>query len=170
MKLEIDLVPSTAWYSNLKTKIPVKEWDKIRKRCYADVNYKCQICGSDGKNQIFVTRGSIKGTLNCHEIWEYDDNKHIQKLEGFLALCNDCHMIKHIGFASIQDSKGLLDMDKLIGHFMKVNGVSRKTFDKHHEESLKVMGERSQHEWKTNFAQWSNLINSSSTSSPSHTS
>ena len=158
MKLEIDLVPSTAWYSNLRTKIPSQEWDKIRKQSYANANYRCQICGSDGKDQILVTKGSLNGTLNCHEIWEYDDKKHIQKLNGFLALCNDCHMIKHIGFGMIQALKGLLDMDKLINHFTKINQVNRKTFDKHHEISFEVWRERSKHKWTTDLNQWSNLV------------
>ena len=145
MILEIDLVPSTAWYSNLRTKIPKKEWDKIRKQSYADVNHKCAICGADGR-------------LNCHEIWCYDDKKNIQKLNGFIALCNDCHMIKHIGFAGIQASKGFLDMDKLIEHCLKVNKIDKKTFDKHREESFKIWKERSQKEWATDLAQWSYLV------------
>lgn len=145
MKLEIDLVPSTAWYSNLRTKIPKKEWDKIRKQSYADVNHKCAICGADGR-------------LNCHEIWEYDDMENIQKLNGFIALCNDCHMIKHIGFAGIQASKGLLDMNKLIEHFIKINSVDRKTFDAHKRKAFEVWSERSQKEWITDLAQWTNLV------------
>jgi hypothetical protein len=68
-------------------------------------------------------------------------NMMMQKLKGFIALCNDCHMIKHIGFASIKASEGLLDMDKLIEYFMKVNGVDRKTFNEHHKEAFKVWRE-----------------------------
>ena len=60
MKLEIDLVPSTAWYSNLRKKVSQKDWDRIRKQSYADANHKCTICGAEGR-------------LNCHEIWKYDD-------------------------------------------------------------------------------------------------
>ena len=28
--------------------------------------------------------------MNLHEIWEYNDEKHIQKLEGFILLCEMC--------------------------------------------------------------------------------
>jgi hypothetical protein len=145
MKLEIDLVPQTAWYSNLRTKISKKDWDEIRKRSYSETGNKCAICGAEEK-------------LNCHEIWEYDDEKYIQKLKGFIALCDDCHMIKHIGFAGIQNSKGLLDMNKLIKHFMKVNDVDRKTFDIHYEKSFEMWKGRSQHNWKTDLAEWSKLV------------
>ncbi len=72
MKLEIDLVPSTAWYSNLRKKVSQKDWDKIRKQSYADANHKCVICDADSR-------------LNCHENWEYNDKNHIQKLKGFIV-------------------------------------------------------------------------------------
>lgn len=145
MKLEIDLVPKTAWYSNLRKKISWKEWDKIRKQSYADAGHKCAICNANG-------------TLNCHEIWEYDDEKHIHKLKGFIALCYNCHMIKHIGLAGIKAAKGELDMDKLIEHFLKVNGVDEETFDKHESESWDKYKERSKHEWETDLAECSSLI------------
>lgn len=145
MKLKIELVPSTAWYSNLRSKISKKEWDKIRKQSYANAGYKCDIC-------------NIKNKLNCHEIWEYDDEKHIQKLSGFIALCDNCHMIKHIGFAGIQSNRNLLDMGKLIKHFEKINKVDRKTFDKHHSESFKIWQERSKQKWKIDLSKWSHLI------------
>ena len=141
MKLKIDLVPSTAWYSNLRTKIPKEEWDKIRKQSYADANHKCAICGT-------------KAELNCHEIWDYDDKKHIQKLKGFIALCDNCHFIKHLGLSGILN----IDRNMLIEHFMRVNRVNRKTFDKHYEEAFRIHRERSEHEWKTDFGQWSSLI------------
>ena len=114
-------------------------------KSYADAGHKCAICGAEGQ-------------LNCHEIWEYDDKNHIQKLKGFVALCFNCHMIKHIGMAGIKARKGLLDMDKLIEHFMKVNNVDRKTYGKHREQSRQLWKERSQHEWKTDLAEWSNLV------------
>jgi len=145
MKLEIELVPSTAWYSNLRTKISRQEWDRIRFKVYNDYNNCCAICGA-------------KSQLNCHEIWKYNDDNHIQTLKGFIALCEDCHMIKHIGFAEIQESKGLLDMHKLIDHFLKVNEVDINIFEKHKSEAFKVWAERSRYEWKTEFGGWKGLI------------
>jgi hypothetical protein len=145
LKLEIELVPETAWYSNLRKMILPKEWDKIRKQSYLDAGNKCAICKADGQ-------------LNCHEIWEYDDKHHVQKLIGFIALCNNCHMIKHIGFAGIQASKGLLDMDNLIEHFMRVNGVDKKTFEEHRRKAFEIWRERSKHKWKTDLGRWAKLV------------
>lgn len=32
MKLEIELVPKTSWWNNLRKILPKSEWDKIRKK------------------------------------------------------------------------------------------------------------------------------------------
>jgi len=146
MKLKIVLVPATSWFVNLRNKISKEEWDKIRKQSYADANHKCAICGDNGR-------------LNCHEIWLYDDEKHIQKLDGFIALCDNCHMIKHIGFAQIQASQGLLNMNELIEHFMKVNNCNRDVFEKHKEEAFAEWRKRSEYEWEIDLGEWRNLIN-----------
>ena len=148
MKLEIELVPKTAWDKNLRLSIPRKEWDKIRKESYAKANHKCAICGADGQ-------------LNCHEIWEYDDENHIQKLTGFIALCKSCHMIKHIGLAETWAYEGRIDMEKLIRHFMKVNNVDFKEFENHRRESFELWKKRSEENWATDFDQWSDLVNDS---------
>jgi len=139
LKLTIELVPLPLWHSNLRKVLSHLEWDKIRKQSYADANHKCAICG-------------VKAKLNCHEIWEYNDKKHVQKLTGFIALCDNCHMIKHIGFAGIQASKGLLDMNELVEHFIKVNNVDFNAFRIHYNKSFGIWKKRSKLKWKTDFS------------------
>lgn len=146
MKLFIELVPSTSWYNNLRKALPKEEWDRIRKKCYANAGFKCEICGA-------------KGMLNCHEIWKYDDAKHIQKLEGFVALCELCHHIKHIGLSNILASEGKLDMDRVIEHFMKVNGCDRKTFEQHEKEAFSEWKRRSSRDWKVVLGMCKKIIN-----------
>jgi len=74
MKLEIELVPSTSWYSNLRKVLTIPEWTKLREEAYARSNYVCSICGN-------------KGVLHAHEEWVYDDNQKIQTLDKIVALC-----------------------------------------------------------------------------------
>lgn len=145
MKLFIELVPSTSWYSNLRKALPKEEWDRIRKKCYANAGFKCEICGA-------------KGLLNCHEIWKYDDAKHIQKLEGFIALCELCHHIKHIGLSGILASERKLDMDRVIEHFMKVNNCDRKAFENHRDNAFNEWKRRSAHEWKVVLGEYDRMI------------
>src|SRR6266567_619210 len=85
LRLIIELVPSTCWFNNLRTRIPRGAWDKLRKKVYAEYNHRCALCQAENVR------------LNCHEIWQYDDTLYIQQLEGFMALCEMCHHCKHMG-------------------------------------------------------------------------
>lgn len=85
--------------------------------------------------------------MNCHEVWSYHDEEHIQRLDGFIALCNLCHHVKHIGLAGILANQGRLDYDKVVEHFMRVNDCSQNDFLKHRAEAFQIWEERSKHEW-----------------------
>lgn len=147
LRLKIELVPSTSWYNNLRKYITKEDWDKIRKTAYANYGYRCGICGAEAR-------------LNCHEIWEYDDKKHIQKLKGFIALCDMCHHVKHMGLARIFASKGKLDYEKVIEHFMKVNKCDRIIFERHKEKAFVQREKRSSHEWQVDLGEYNDIIKS----------
>jgi len=121
------------------------EWDKLRNQVYYEAGHVCQICGAKGK-------------LNCHEVWEYDDKKFIQKLKGFIALCSICHNVKHFGFSGILAAKVQLDLEVIINHFCKVNNVSRKVFSTHKTQVFNVWRERSKHQWKADLDKWSDIV------------
>ena len=44
MKLTIELVPSTAWFTNVRSEVSKAKWDKIRRKSYKHADYKCEIC------------------------------------------------------------------------------------------------------------------------------
>jgi len=144
LKLTIELVPASSWYNNLRSLLKKEMWDNLRKTVYAKCNYKCAICNSKGK-------------LHCHEIWKYNDKKHIQKLVDLVALCTKCHWIKHIGLAGIHTSQERLSFEKLVKHFMKVNDCDRTTFEKHKSEAFKKWEERSRYEWTMDLSVYKNI-------------
>ena len=53
MKLTIELVPKTSWYSNVRSNVSRSQWDKLRKKCYLNADYKCEVCGDTGIKQGF---------------------------------------------------------------------------------------------------------------------
>jgi hypothetical protein len=130
--LLIELVPRTSWNSNLRSILSVSKWDEIRRAAYVKAQYRCEICNGVGS----------KHPVECHEIWQYDDDKHIQKLIGVQALCPLCHQAKHIGFAEVQGR-----LKQTSEHIMKVNQWSKSQFKEHHREASKVWHKRSQHSW-----------------------
>ena len=144
--LTIELVPRPCWYSNMRTNIPRAVWDKLRKQVYAQYDYRCGVCQVENV------------TLHCHEIWQYDDTLHIQKLHGFIALCEMCHHCKHIGHASILASEGKLDLNRVIEHFMKVNQCSREEYDEHSYEAWSMWAERNNYTWVTDLGAYTYLV------------
>lgn len=140
-KLTIELVPRTAWYTNVRSNVSNSEWDRIRKHCYELANDVCEICGDTSKNQ------GKNYNLECHEIFEYDDKRKIQKLTKLIGLCNHCHTVKHPGLAKKQ---GRIDI--VYKQLMGVNNMNELQATEYIEESFKIWLERSQHEWKLDIS------------------
>ncbi len=138
LRLTIELVPASCWYTNLRKVLPREAWDRVRRSVYAACDYRCAICGASGK-------------LHCHEVWSYDDATHIQRLEGFQALCEQCHHVKHLGHAGVLASQGKFDYDQIVAHFLRVNGCDRATFERRRRTAFAQWEERSRHEWTTDF-------------------
>jgi len=133
MKLTIELVPQTAWYSNVRSNVTAAEWDVLRKECYKKAGYKCEVCAGKGP----------KHPVECHEIWDYNDETHKQTLLGLIALCPDCHSTKHVGLAQIQGR-----FDVVLNKLMTVNEMTKKEAEKYVNECFDVWEKRSQNNWE----------------------
>ena len=134
--LTIEPIPKTCQWSSVRTMVKPAEWDKLRKATYALANHKCEICGDNGKNQKY------KHPVECHEIWEYDDENKIQKLTGLISLCPLCHLTKHIGRAMAIGNEKICYIQ-----LIKVNKWSQEQVMKHITSSFELNKERSKHEW-----------------------
>ena len=135
-KLTVELIPTTCHFSNVRTTVTAAEWDKIRFISYAAADNKCEICGDNGLNQGYKHR------VECHEVWEYDDENYIQKLVKLISLCVRCHQVKHIGRAI---AIGKLTVCKQ--QLAKVNKWTPKEIDDHIVSSFELHKERSKHQW-----------------------
>lgn len=132
-KLTIDLVPSTCWFSNLRSELPPEDWKRLRLAQRSKDRYRCQGCG------VFKDKG-----LHCHERWEYtiEEFRRIQRLAGLMTLCRECHAVKHMGFAAI-NGKG----DETIQHFMDVNGLTDAEAQERIADAFKEWDHRSKFKW-----------------------
>ena len=109
-KLTFEMVPEECWYANLRSILKSEEWDRVRRDAYARAGRRCCVCG-------------VSGRLEAHEKWSYDEKKALQKLEDVVALCPNCHAIKHIGRTQLIGR----EMDAM-EHFMRVNGCSQMEY------------------------------------------
>ena len=136
--LTIELVPSTSWRDNLRSRLSNAAWKQLRHQQYQRAQDRCEICGGQGKQQGY------RWDLECHEIWAYDEAHHIQKLLGLVALCPDCHKVKHFGRTSTEGEREAL---RALLHLMRVNHWTRPVAESYIHRAFQQWGARSQHTW-----------------------
>ena len=131
MKLQIELVPDSCWYSNLRSILTPTQWNAVRKSAYAKANGKCMICGAPASR------------LEAHERWSYNEDARIQKHEEVIAVCKNCHEVIHIGRTQLT-GKGREAEE----HFMNVNGCT-------YAEYRKALGRANEeHRRRNTVAEW----------------
>jgi hypothetical protein len=132
MRLTIELVPRTCWYSNVRSEVPAWKWEALKRKTFRAAGYKCEICGGTGD----------QWPVECHEIWEYNDTDFTQTLGGLLALCPNCHQVKHIGKAGIDGN-----YDEAVAHLMSVNDIDEFAARMYADDAFMKWSWRSGHEW-----------------------
>jgi hypothetical protein len=140
-ELFIDLIPSSCWFKNVRTSIPRKDWNIIRKRIYKRVNYTCECCG------INTDEDDSNGQLEAHERWEYDEINKIQTLKRIIALCHECHQSTHMGYASIIGKK-----EEAMEHLKNVGKFSDEELEKHYKNAFSEWKKRSEYNWKLDIS------------------
>jgi hypothetical protein len=130
--LTIELVPKSSWYSNVRSNLSKEEWDRIRKVVFKRAGNVCEVCGNVG------TRWPVE----CHEVFEYDDARRVQRLARLMALCPSCHEVKHIGLAGVRGRRR-----QALSHLARVNDWSLADAELYAEGCFELWHRRSCHEW-----------------------
>lgn len=133
LPLQIELVPSTAFGENLRKLLTKTEWDKVRKAVYKRAGYKCEICGGKGE----------KHPVEAHEEWLYHDEIGYQELTVIRALCPNCHLCKHVGFAIQNNQK-----PRVLNHLCKVNGLTLEQANEQIKQAFVIWSKRSLRQWQ----------------------
>lgn len=124
-----DLIPHTSWGSSLSNMMTRGSWDKLRIPLIKKNSNVCQICGTH------------HSSLDVHEIWSYalpgkeeiyDAQKSgaaafgIQRLDGLMAICKECHKMFHLGLANANN-----ELDSVLSRLAAVNGWSKEQVNKY---------------------------------------
>nr|WP_282565782.1 hypothetical protein [Providencia rettgeri] len=136
-RLTIELVPRSCWFDNVRNAVTVNQWDSLRKKTAKQAKWSCQVCGGKG----------VKWPVECHEIWQYDDENQIQTLIGLTSLCPSCHEVKHIGFTELRGK-----LEEATAHLAIVNGWSLEASSLYIEESFETWDARSRVKWKLDLS------------------
>lgn len=131
-RLTIELVPETCHCSNLRSNLKKADWDKIRKAAYQEAGYRCTVCFGKGR----------KHPVEAHELWSYDMETLVQKLVDVVALCPDCHKVKHLGLSELQ---GYGDYARK--HLAKINRWDAGTAARYEAKCFEEWKQRSMFHW-----------------------
>lgn len=143
--LKIDLIPKTSWGASLSNALTSDCWNAIRKPFISYHGNRCQLCGQRGKS----LSNSIQD-VDTHEIWEYSplsEKNKTQKLVGFLALCSNCHLMFHLGFAN---HCGKYENTRL--RIKKLEKLSDKEVDLKIKNIFDIWEKRSEYNWKIDIS------------------
>lgn len=132
IELYVDLVPRTAWFSNLRSELTSAEWTACKRIVFARAKMRCEVCGGRGQDH----------PVECHERWEYDEEAGLQRLVGLVSLCPDCHETSHIGAAR---KRGRFAQARR--HLMAVNRWDEVQADNHIEDAFQTWLRRSEQQW-----------------------
>lgn len=131
-RLAIELVPSTAWWSNVRSNVTKAQWERCKNYVKNRSGARCEICGGRGR----------RWPVECHEVWAYDDERRIQTLVELIALCPPCHQVKHIG-RTMAVGQG----PQAVAHLCRVNGWTPGHAEAYIEVQLEIWSLRSTHNW-----------------------
>jgi hypothetical protein len=131
-KLNFELVPDGCWYSNLRSILSPKDWNMIKKDAKVRSGGECTICGKKTDK------------LDAHEVWSYDIEKGIQKLENVISVCKDCHSVIHIGYTQLKGN-----IERAEQHYLKVNNCTYSEYRQDLNKANLLHKERNKvSEWK----------------------
>ncbi|MBO4209336.1 DUF5710 domain-containing protein [Micromonospora echinofusca] len=138
--LFVDLVPRTCWFTNVRSCVATKDWERLRRMVVGRAGQRCEVCDRSAAPQQ-------KRWLEVHERWSYDDADLVQRLGRLICLCTDCHTVTHFGLAQI---KGL--EQQAFGHLMSVTGMTASQARTHVEGAFQLWERRSRVTWRLDLS------------------
>jgi hypothetical protein len=129
--LIVDMVPKSAWCSNLRSLLSALEWKRVQQASFRRARWRCECCGGKGP----------QWPVECHERWSFGADG-VQRLADVLALCPDCHEATHMGLAQV---KGRLA--EALGHYSRVNKIPVERAHGQFDQAADVWKSRSAKTW-----------------------
>lgn len=133
--LTCELVPKTAWWSNVRSNVSRADWEKCKTYSKSKTAGVCIICGGVGD----------RWPTEAHEIWGYDDARKIQTLVDIWPLCTPCHQVKHLG--RTRAVSNLQQWTRVIEHMLRVNRWDGALLEEYVDHVFDVWERRSRYEW-----------------------
>ncbi|MFC4943297.1 DUF5710 domain-containing protein [Pseudonocardia sp. GCM10023141] len=138
--LFVDMVPSSCWFTNVRTCVSQQDWERLRRMITSRANQRCEICGATEDR-------SMKRWLEAHERWAYDEHAGVQALRRLICLCSSCHLVTHFGYANVSGRT-----DEAFTHLRAVTGMTAVDAERHVDAAGQVWIARSARVWSLDLS------------------
>jgi hypothetical protein len=138
--LFVDLVPSSCWFTNVRSCVTPRDWERLRRMITRRAGMRCEACGAREDREA-------QRWLEAHERWVYDDATRTQHLKRLICLCTDCHTVTHYGYAQVRGLEA-----KAFAHLVKVTGMSRSEARRHISTAFTLWDLRSATSWNLDLS------------------
>jgi len=138
--LFVDLVPRSCWFTNVRSCVARKDWDRLRLMIYERAGNRCEVCGT-------APGASGKPRLEAHERWNFDEATRTQTLKRLICLCSNCHMVTHFGLAQVRGLEA-----RALAHLLKVTGMTETQGWRHVQSAFLTWQQRSAHLWELDLS------------------
>lgn len=133
--LFVDLVPRSCWFTNVRSCVDQRDWERLRRMITRRAGHRCEICGAAGNP-------ATKTWLEAHERWTYNDTTRVQRLGRLICLCSPCHTVTHFGLAQVRGRE-----KEAYAHLMAVTGMTEAEAREHVEVAFEVWFQLSRITW-----------------------
>jgi len=136
LKITPHLVPKPLWGKSAAQLFKGKGravWKRIRTDALQVALHACQVCSDPGPDSA----------LNCHELWDYDDERGTATLVGLRIQCRNCDCAVHMGRA---EKHGFLNV--AIAQLCKVNGIGEPEAVRLYRRAKGVWSQRNKKQWQ----------------------
>ncbi|ORT55667.1 DUF5710 domain-containing protein [Streptomyces sp. CB03238] len=133
--LFVDLVPSTCWFTNVRSCVDKKDWERLRRMINRRAGQRCEACGA-------AEDRDAKRWLEAHERWTFDDTTRVQTLKRLICLCTDCHTVTHFGYAQVRGIEA-----QAFTHLIKVTKMTDSQARQHVRDAFGLWQKRSSTTW-----------------------
>lgn len=138
--LFVDLIPSTVWFSNVRSAVDGADWERLRRMLSRRAEQRCELCGRGPNRQL----GRY---LEAHERFAYDEATGTQQLKRLVLVCSGCHEVTHFGLAELR-GRG----PEAFAHLRAVTRMTEDAALAHVQDAFARWRARSTREWSLDLS------------------
>jgi len=138
--LFVDLVPTSCWFTNVRSCVEQRDWERLRRMVVGRAARRCEACGRGPAT-------AERRWLEVHERWAYVEEAAVQVLRRLICLCTSCHSATHMGLAGLQG----IDAEAK-AHLTAVNQWTPDQVEEHIAAAFDLFARRSRKQWRLDLA------------------